>query len=74
MQWTAWDDREAVGDGVAHVNDCKPDCADGRYTTYQVSVRLARPRELCGSRFFTSIRVRGSGYHTSAHWSGVGCR
>ena len=74
MRWTAWDDRDAVGDGVAHVNDCKPDCADGRYTTYRVSVRLARPRELCGSRFFTSIRVRGSGYHTSAHWSGVGCR
>jgi len=74
MQWTAWDDREAVGDGVAHVNDCNPDCADGRYTTYRVDVRLTQPRELCGSRFFTTIRVRGSGFHTNAHWSGVGCR
>jgi hypothetical protein len=74
MQWTAWDDRHAVGAGVAHVNDCKPDCADGSYTTYRVDVRLARPRELCDSRFFTAFRVRGSGYRTSAHWSGVACR
>ena len=74
MQWTAWNAREAVGSGVAHVNDCKPNCADGSYTTHQVSVRLARPRELCGSRFFTAFRVRGSGYHTYARWSGVACR
>ena len=74
MQWTAWDDRHAVGAGVAHVNDCKPDCADGSYTSYRVDVRLARPRELCDSRFFTAFRVRGSGYRTSAHWSGVACR
>ena len=74
MQWTVWGDREAVGAGIAHVNDCKPDCADGHYTKYRVTVRLAQPRELCGSRFFTSIRVRGSGYHTYAARTGVGCR
>ena len=74
MQWTVWDDRRAVGEGIAHVNDCKPDCADGHYTTYRVTVRLARPRELCGSRFFTSLLVRGSGYRTYAHQTGVACR
>ena len=74
MRWTAWDDRNAVGSGVAHVNDCKPDCADGHYSSYHVTVRLAQPRELCGSRFFTAIHVTGSGYHTNARRSGVGCR
>lgn len=74
MQWTVWDDRQAAGDGIAHVNDCIPDCADGHYTKYRVTVRLAQPRELCGNQFFTTIRVRGSGYHTYAHWSGVACR
>ena len=74
MEWTVWDDRHAVGDGIAHVNDCNPDCADGHYTKYRVTVRLAQPRELCGSRFFTSLRVRGSGYHTYARGSGVACR
>ncbi|GAA2145069.1 hypothetical protein GCM10009844_19360 [Nocardioides koreensis] len=74
MQWTVWDDRRAAGDGIAHVNDCIPDCADGHYTTYRVTVRLAQPRELCGSQFFTAIRVRGPGYHMSARRSGVACR
>jgi hypothetical protein len=74
MHWTVWDDRHAVGRGTAHVNDCVPNCADGHYATYQVTVRLARPRELCDSRFFTAIRVRGSGYHTAGHWQGVACR
>ena len=74
MRWTVWDDRQAAGDGIAHVNDCDPDCADGHYTQYRVTVRLARPRRLCGSRFFTTLRVRGSGYHTYARRSGIACR
>jgi len=73
MRWRVWNDREAVGAGVAHVNDCDPDCADGHYATHPVTVRLAGPRELCGSRFFTSISVEGPGYHTFAHRPGVGC-
>jgi hypothetical protein len=74
MRWTAWDGRAAVGAGVAHVNDCRPDCADGHYTAYRVTVHLSQPRELCDSRFFTTIRVRGSGYHTFGHRLGVGCQ
>ena len=74
MRWSVWDDREAVGEGVAHVNDCNPDCADGHYTQYRVTVRLAQPRRLCGSRFFTTLRVGGSGYHTYARRSGIACR
>ena len=73
MRWTVWDDRNAVGHGTAHVNDCVPDCADGHYATYRVTVRLSRPRELCGSRFFTGLLVSGPGYRTSAHRPGVGC-
>jgi hypothetical protein len=74
VHWTVWTDRRAVGHGVAHVNDCRPDCADGHYATYPVTVRLTRPRELCGSRFFMGFRLQGSGYATRAVWSGVGCQ
>lgn len=74
VRWTTWNDRTALGDGIAHVNDCKPDCADGHYATYRVTVRLARPRDVCGSRFFTAIRVRGPGYRTHAQGLGIGCR
>jgi hypothetical protein len=74
MHWTVWDARRAVGHGVAHVNDCRPSCADGHYTTHHVTVRLSQPRELCGSRYFTTMRVTGADYRTYGHWSGVGCR
>jgi hypothetical protein len=74
MRWTTWDARKAVGTGVAHVNDCRPSCAEGHYSSYRVTVRLTRPRHLCGSRFFTTIRVSGSGYRTYGHRSGVGCQ
>jgi hypothetical protein len=74
MHWTAWDARTAAGTGVAHVNDCKPNCAAGHYATYRVTVRLSQPEELCGSRFFTTLRVRGSGYRTFGHRTGVGCQ
>jgi hypothetical protein len=74
MRWTVWDDRYAAGVGIAHVNDCRPDCADGHYARYRVTVRLAHPRTFCGSRFFTTLRVQGPGYHTYAHRSGVACR
>jgi hypothetical protein len=73
MQWAVWSDSAAVGHGTAHVNDCRPDCADGHYTAHPVTVRLGKPQDLCGSRFFTALRVRGSDYQTSAHWAGVGC-
>jgi hypothetical protein len=74
MRWTTWTARTAVGTGTAHVNDCRPSCAAGHYTTYRVTVRLSRPRELCDSRFFTTLRVHGSGYRTYGHRSGVGCQ
>jgi hypothetical protein len=74
VHWQVWNSHRAVGRGIAHVNDCMPDCADGHYTTYRVTVQLSRPRELCGSRFFLGFRLTGSGYRTSAHWFGVGCR
>lgn len=74
MRWTVWDDHEAIGRGVAHVNDCRPDCADGHYAQHRVTVRLSSPRELCGSRFFTAIGMHGSGYHTYARKPGLQCQ
>lgn len=74
VHWRVWTDRRAVGDGIAHVNDCRPSCAGGHYSTYPVTVHLSKPRELCGSRFFMGFRLSGPKYRTRAHWTGLGCR
>jgi hypothetical protein len=74
VHWRVWTNHRAVGDGLAHVNDCVPDCADGHYTTHRVTVYLTQPRELCGSRFFLGFRLTGPHYRTRASWAGLGCR
>lgn len=73
VHWTVWNNRHAVGTGIAHVNDCTPSCAMGHDATHRVTVRLSHPRRLCKRRFFMTISVRGSRYHTYAHWPGVSC-
>ena len=74
VQWRVWTDRRAVGAGIAHVNDCVPDCADGHFSAHPVTVYLSHPRELCGSRFFMGFRLSGPTYRTRASWTGLGCR
>ena len=74
MHWRVWNAHRAVGTGTAHVNDCKPDCADGHFSSHPVTVRLGHPRIMCGSRFFTTLRITGSGYHSFSRWSHIGCR
>jgi len=74
VHWTQWNNRAAVGTGIAHVNDCTPDCADGHFATHPVAVRLTQPHKYCGSRYFTTFRLTGPAYRTHAHWFGVMCR
>lgn len=73
MHWRVWTTERAVGAGVAHVNDCTPDCADGHYASHPVTVYLSQPRALCDSQYFTAIRLNGPDYRTRAHWTGIGC-
>ena len=60
LHWSSWTAMAAVATGVAHVNDCNPDCAKGRFHAYSnVSVHLSRP-ESCSNkkRLFTRIEWR----------------
>jgi hypothetical protein len=38
--WTKWAPRDAVGAGTEYLNDCTPNCAEGRYHDYPVDVTL----------------------------------
>ena len=51
-----WTRRDAVGAGTGHQNDCRPNCAAGRFHAYQLAIRLTRP-ETCrlGRRRFTRL-------------------
>jgi hypothetical protein len=43
MKWPTWTAAGAVGNGTANINDCTPDCAEGHFHAFAVSVRIARP-------------------------------
>lgn len=42
LKWKRWDERGAVATGVAHANDCTPNCASGTFHTYKAELRLSR--------------------------------
>jgi hypothetical protein len=43
LTWQTWTRTEATGSGAVWVDDCTPDCADGKFTAHAVKVRAFRP-------------------------------
>lgn len=41
LTWSSWGTRGAAASGVAHVNDCNPYCAAGRFHVYRIALRLS---------------------------------
>jgi hypothetical protein len=57
LSWMRWTTRQAAGRGIAVVNDCNPDCADGNLHQYPVIVRLAHPHHACGHWFYRRLEL-----------------
>jgi hypothetical protein len=57
LHWSRWTANSAAGNGIAHINDCKPNCTGGTFHWYRhVSVRLTRAKKCSdGHRLFTRI-------------------
>jgi len=69
LRWSTWTATHATATGTAHVNDCTPSCAAGRFHTYPAHVMLSGPRSCAGKRELTALRYRfpakyGSGTQT----------
>ncbi|OKK17261.1 hypothetical protein AMK16_20500 [Streptomyces sp. CB00455] len=60
LRWTDWGPRTATATGTDMVNECRPNCAAGRFHPYPVTVTLSKPRPWPGHpdvERFTSIRL-----------------
>ncbi|MEU3312627.1 hypothetical protein ACGFY6_17790 [Streptomyces sp. NPDC048387] len=60
LHWRTWGAGTAVATGTDMVNDCRPDCASGRFRPYPVTVTLSAPRPWpthAGVQRFTVIRL-----------------
>jgi hypothetical protein len=54
-KWSKWSSKRAVGRGISHVNNCRPDCGQGHVYKNRVRMVLTRPHQHCGKRFFTLL-------------------
>jgi hypothetical protein len=44
LTWTGWGTSTAVGHGTAEENNCKPNCAEGRFSAHAITITLSDPR------------------------------
>lgn len=58
LKWTTLTRTQATGSGAVWLDNCTPDCADGKFTAYAVKVRAFRPVK----GRFTRLTLRYS-YH-----------
>jgi hypothetical protein len=56
LRWQSWSRSGALGVGLAYRNDCRPNCARGRFHSYSISIRLSQPVICLGvQRVFTRV-------------------
>jgi hypothetical protein len=57
MTWTSWTRKSALGTGTGTINDCKPNCAQGKPKTAPIQLRLGKPVTCSnGKRIFAKVR------------------
>jgi hypothetical protein len=57
IHWSKWTKTKAAGSGGNWLNDCKPDCARGKFHGYPVTLKLSKPKVVAGKDIFTQMVV-----------------
>lgn len=73
LTWTKWTARGGDGTGFNWVNNCTPNCAQGRFHSYPVKLHVWRARRVRGHLIFTRMTVTYTGgqpshVHKSEVW------
>jgi hypothetical protein len=61
LNWTKWNATGASGTGEDWINNCLPDCADGKFSAFPVALKASRPRVVLGHKIFTRLKVTWTG-------------
>ena len=72
LVWSSWTAQQAVATGVHELNNCTPNCAQGKFIHYPAAVTLWRSEPASGQpgeRYFTRITVRYTGARPPAYTS-----
>jgi hypothetical protein len=72
LVWKSWAAQQAVATGVHELNNCTPNCAEGKFIDYPVIVTLWRSEPVSGQpgeQYFTRITARYTGRRPPAYTS-----
>jgi hypothetical protein len=61
LSWSSWTGEQAVATGVHQLNNCTPNCAEGKFISYPAVITLSRPEPLAGhpgETYFSRLTVR----------------
>src|SRR5581483_9079028 len=61
IHWTVWNNTEGVGTGAQWINHCNPNCAQGKFSSYRVTLKVYRPETVSKYRIFTRLKVTFTG-------------
>jgi hypothetical protein len=59
--WKSWGSTDATRSGSELIDNCIPDCANGKYVKHPASAVLFRLRDHNGHAYFTRMRIRALG-------------
>lgn len=67
ITWHGWETARATGTATAHADDCKPNCAQGTYSTYPATIIFTAPKPWDGKMAYTHVQesVPAIGWHYS---------
>lgn len=57
IHWESWNKRYAEGKALFYINDCKPDCAQGKLIETEVKVSLSKLKIIQGKPTYTQIKI-----------------
>ena len=57
IKWRSWTSTKATGTASYYVNQCNPNCADGKLSWAKVRVVLSSPRMTHGKRYLMTVSV-----------------
>lgn len=61
IHWTVWNGTEGVGTGANWIDNCTPNCASGKFSSYPVTFKAYRPRKVSKYHIFTRLKVTYTG-------------
>jgi hypothetical protein len=69
LTWSGWGTATATGRGVAEANNCRPDCAKGKFGAHPVTIALSKPVRWHADMVYSRVSFSIPSLHDYKTWS-----